>query len=157
MSGGSGRGKGVKKGNANPWEGDPNAWEGGLGPEDFSESVERFPEQCKREFTREHPLKNYDKRREDWPKCMHGEDCLVQMMTEGPDGGRRFFKCPRAIVNAITNPFFNIFSLRLPLTRSTYYRVPLPPKTAGLSGGSILVHFGHISSTSTTCRTGSSI
>ena len=157
MSGGSsrGRGKGVKKGS--PWEDDPNAWEGGLGSLDFSEAVERFPKECKRDFTRDYPLKNYDKRREEWLKCMHGEDCLVQMMTEGPDGGRRFFKCPRAIVNAIINPFFSIFSLQLPLTRSTYYRVLLPSKAAGLLGGSILVHFGRISSTSSTCRNGSSI
>ncbi|KAG2617291.1 hypothetical protein PVAP13_3NG179762 [Panicum virgatum] len=27
---------------------------------------------------------------------MYGEDCLVQMLAEGTDGGRRFFKCPRA-------------------------------------------------------------
>jgi hypothetical protein len=25
----------------------------------------------------------YDNRREDWSKCMHGEDCLVQMFVEG--------------------------------------------------------------------------
>jgi hypothetical protein len=39
---------------------------------------------------------------------MHGEDCLVQMFTEGIDGGRRFFKCPRAWVITITFWFLNI-------------------------------------------------
>jgi hypothetical protein len=35
----------------------------------------------------------------DWPKSMHGEDCLVQMFVEGGiDGGRRFFRCPYAYV-----------------------------------------------------------
>ena len=37
-------------------------------------------------------LKWYDNRRETWPKCRHGEDCLVQMCTDGMDGGQRFFK-----------------------------------------------------------------
>jgi hypothetical protein len=70
----------------------------GLGPEQFTEALERFPEQSKSEFNSDMPLKNYDKRREDWPKCMHGEDCLVQMYGEGMEGGRRFFKCSRAWV-----------------------------------------------------------
>jgi hypothetical protein len=39
---------------------------------------------------------------------MHGEDCLVQMFTEGIDEGRRFFKCQRALVIAITLYGFNI-------------------------------------------------
>ena len=40
---------------------------------------------------------------------MHGEDCQVQMFIEGIDGGRRFFKCPRAWVLAISICFFNMF------------------------------------------------
>ena len=40
---------------------------------------------------------------------MHGEDCLVQMFTEGIDGGRHFFKCPRAWVIAINICFFYMF------------------------------------------------
>jgi hypothetical protein len=56
-----GRGKGVKKGNPNLWEVDPNTWEGGLGPKQFTEALERFPEQSKSEFNRDMPLKNYDK------------------------------------------------------------------------------------------------
>jgi hypothetical protein len=106
----SGRGKGVAKGNPNPWKGDHNAWDGSLGPEDFSEAVERFPEQSKGDFSREAPLKNYEKWREPWPKYRHGEDCLVQMFTDGgSDGGRRFFKCPRAIVISSTYLLLNMF------------------------------------------------
>ena len=33
----------------------------GLGPLDFSEAVERFPEECKSDFTRDYLFKNYDK------------------------------------------------------------------------------------------------
>ena len=47
--------------------------------------------------------------KEDWPKCMHGEDYLAQMFTEGIYGGRRFFKCPRAWVIAITFRLLNMF------------------------------------------------
>ena len=64
----------------------------------FPEAVYEFPFESMSDFTKETPLRGYDNRREDWPKCMHGEDCLVQMCAEGTDGGRRFFKCPRAWV-----------------------------------------------------------
>ena len=71
-------------------------------------SVSVSPE-SKSDFTKECPLRGYDNRKEDWPKCMHGEDCLVQMFTEGIDGGRRFFKCPQAWVIAITFRLLNMF------------------------------------------------
>ena len=51
----------------------------------------------------EAPLRRYDNRKEDWPKYMHGEDCVVQMMAEGIDGGHRFFKCLHAWVIAFTS------------------------------------------------------
>ena len=90
MSGGSSRGRGKGKGTT-------IVWEGSLGPDFFEEALyERFPVESKSDFTKEAPLRGYDERKEEWPKCMHGEDCLVQMFTEGIDGGRRFFKCPRA-------------------------------------------------------------
>ena len=71
-------------------------WDGPLDPDLFPELVLvfEFPAQNKREVTRETPLRQYDNRKEDWPKCRHGEDCLVQMCTDGMDGGRRFFKYP---------------------------------------------------------------
>jgi hypothetical protein len=78
-------------------------------PDFFEEALyERFPLESKNDFTKEAPLRGYDNRKEELPKCMHGEDCLVQMFTEGIDGGRRFFKCPRALVIAITLCCFNI-------------------------------------------------
>ena len=70
-----------------------------------------FPVESKSDFTKETPLRGYDNRREDWPKCMHGEDCLVQMCAEGTDGGRRFFKCPRAWVILTTNDVLDMFNL----------------------------------------------
>ena len=112
MSGGSSRGRG--KGKKTTW-----GWEGPLGPDFFEEALyERFPVESKSDFTKEAPLTGYDERKEEWPKCMHGEDCLVQMFTEGIDGGRRFFKCPRAWVIAITICFFNMFVLYI--TYMTY-------------------------------------
>ena len=62
---------------------DPIIWEGPLGPDSFPEPVFEFPPQHKSEFTNETPLRQYDNRREPWPKCRHGEDCLVQMCTDG--------------------------------------------------------------------------
>ena len=58
-----------------------------------------FQFKVKKDFNKEVRLRSYDNRREDWPKCMHGEDCFVQMFVEGEiDGGRRFFRCPYAYV-----------------------------------------------------------
>ena len=88
----------------------PIIWEGPLGPDSFPEPVFEFPPQHKSEFTNETPLRQYDNRREPWPKCRHGEDCLVQMCTDGMDGGRRFFKCPHAWV--ILGCFISLSSLR---------------------------------------------
>ena len=76
----------------------------------FPEPVFEFPPQHKSEFTNETPLRQYDDREEPWPKYRHGEDCLVQMCTDGMDGGRRFFKCPRAWV--ILGCFISLSSLR---------------------------------------------
>ena len=90
MFGGSSRGRGKEKGTT-------IRWEGPLGPDFFEEALyERFPVESKSNFTKEAPLRGYDEWKEEWQKCMHGEDCLVQMFIEGIDGGRRFFKCPRA-------------------------------------------------------------
>ena len=88
---GFGKGKGGRKG-------DPIIWEGPLGPDSFPELVFEFPPQHKSKFTNETLLQQYDNRREPWPKYRHGEDCLVQMCTDGMNGGRRFFKCPHAWV-----------------------------------------------------------
>jgi hypothetical protein len=60
----------------------PVMWEGSRGPEIVEEALyERFPIESKSEFTKEAPLRGYNDRKEEWPKCMHGEDCLVQMYT----------------------------------------------------------------------------
>jgi hypothetical protein len=92
---GTRRGKGGRKGC-------PIVWEGFVGPDFYSEAVFEFLVERKSDFTNEKPLRGYDNCKEYWPKCMHGEDCLVQILTEGVDGGRHFFKCPRAWVIVIT-------------------------------------------------------
>jgi len=108
ISGGSssGKGKGGRKG-------PPVVWDGPLGPDLFPEPIFEFPAQSKREFTRETPLRRYDNCKEDWPKCRHGEDCLVQMCTDGMDRGRHFFKCPRAWVTISINFIYIFFELPL--------------------------------------------
>jgi len=88
---GGGRGKGVRKG-------PPIVWEGSLGPDSFEEAIEEFPLERKSDFTRERPLRSYDKRIEDWPKYRHGLDCVVQMYNDCDGGGHRFFRCPRGFV-----------------------------------------------------------
>lgn len=101
-SGGSSRGKGRKN---EP----PAVGEGSLGPDFFGEALLEFPVQSTSDFNKNNPLRSYDNRREAWPKCMHGEECLVHTA----DGGRRFYKCPRAwviITNAhISSLFLFIF------------------------------------------------
>ena len=78
MSGGSSRGKGFRSGRGRgAAKGTPIVWEGSLGPDFFEEPEYQFPPESKSDFTKECPLRGYDNRKEDWPKCMHGEDCLV--------------------------------------------------------------------------------
>ena len=88
---GKGRGKGGGKG-------PPILWDGSLGPDFFDEPLDEFPLESKSDFTNEAPLRGYDNRKEDWPKCRHGQDCLVQMCNDAEGGGRRFFRCPRGWV-----------------------------------------------------------
>jgi hypothetical protein len=102
MSGGGsssrGRGKGVRI-----------VWEGYLGPDSFKKPIEQFSLESKSDFTRERPLRSYDNRTEDWPKCHHGEDCVVQMYNDCDGGGRRFFRCPRGFVFPFNSHFFQIY------------------------------------------------
>jgi hypothetical protein len=84
-------------------------WKGSVGSESYSEAVYEFSVESKGEFTKEKPRRGYDDRKEDWPKCMYDEDCLVQMRAEGMDGGRRFFKCPRAWIIITTIHLLHMF------------------------------------------------
>jgi len=112
ISGGSSSAKGFGRGSGKEGrKGPPIVWEDRptVGPEFFGEAVYEFPVECKFDFTKDSPLRGYDNHREEWPKCSHGEDCVVQMMTDGTDGGRLFFRCPRAWVLAITLCVHNTF------------------------------------------------
>ena len=86
-------------------------WPSSIGLEDFLEAVYEFPVESRSDFTKDSPLRGYDNRIEDWPKCMHGEDCLVQMLAEGTDGGHRFFKCPRAWVILSIKGVLDMFNM----------------------------------------------
>ena len=101
---GFGRGKGAR-------ERTPIVWAGSIGPEFFSEAMYEFLVESRSDFTKDSPLRGYDNRREDWQKCMHGEDCLVQMCAKRTDGGRRFFKCPRAWVILSTKGVLDMFNM----------------------------------------------
>jgi hypothetical protein len=80
MSGGSSSGKGFGTGRGKGGrKGPPIVWERSVGLESYSEAMYEFPVESKGEFTKEKPLRGYDDHKEDWPKYMHGEDCLVQM------------------------------------------------------------------------------
>ena len=61
----------------------PIMWEGSLGLDFFEELVYQFPPESKSDFTKECPLRRYDNRKEDCPKCMHGEDCLCRCSPRG--------------------------------------------------------------------------
>jgi hypothetical protein len=98
-SGGSSSGKGFSIGTRKGGRKGPLiVWEGSVGSDSFFEVVYEFSVESKSDFSNEAPLRVYDNRKEDWPKCIYGEDCLVQMCADGTDGGRHFFKCPRAWV-----------------------------------------------------------
>ena len=73
MSGGSSSGKGFGSGKGK-WgrKGPPVVWDGPLDPDFFLEPIFEFLAQNKREFTRETPLRWYDNRKEEWPKCRQG-------------------------------------------------------------------------------------
>jgi hypothetical protein len=108
----SGKGFGTRRGKGGR-KGPPIMWEGSVGPESYSEAVYEFSVESKGEFTKEKPLRGYNDCKEDWPKCMHGGDCLVQMCVEGTDRGRHFFKCPQAWVIVTTTLFVTYVSLLL--------------------------------------------
>ena len=86
-----------------------------LGPEVYFESPpefkEHFPIQEKRDFGTQNRLKPYEPRRKavNWPKCMHGELCIVQVYDGEIHGGRRFWRCPRGwvgpLIYIIIHPF----------------------------------------------------
>ena len=101
---GLGRGKGARKG-------PPIVWPDSIGLEDFPEAVYEFSVESRSDFTKDSPLRRYDNRIEDWSKCIYGEDCLVQMLAKGTDGGRRFFKCPRAWVMLSTKGVLDMFNM----------------------------------------------
>ena len=159
MSGGSSSAKGFGRGSGKGGrKGPPIVWDGPVGSEFFDEAVYEFPVECKYDFSNDSPLRGYDDRREEWPKCSHGEDCVVQMMTEGTDGGRRFFRCPRAWVLAITLCVHNTFVMSSIINTSFFcFSLPRLRKAASSLDGSILFLFIRIRSTSTTCRIVSSI
>ncbi|XP_039835036.1 uncharacterized protein LOC120695892 [Panicum virgatum] len=97
MFGGSSSGKGLGRASGKGARKGPHiVWDGPIGPNFFGEAVYEFLVECKSEFSNNIPLRGYNNRKEEWPKCSHGEDCIVQMMTEGMDEGRHFFRCPRA-------------------------------------------------------------
>jgi len=80
ISGGSSSAKGFGRGSGKEGrKGPPIVWEDRptVGPEFFGEAVYEFPVECKSDFTIDSPLRGYDYRREEWPKCSHGEDCVV--------------------------------------------------------------------------------
>ena len=84
--GGSSSGKGVGRGRGKGGrKGPPILWDGSLVPDFFDEPLYEFPLETKSDFTNEAPLRGYDNRKDDWPKCRHGQNCLVQMCndTEG--------------------------------------------------------------------------
>ena len=90
MSGKSGKGKG----------GAPVVWPGSYGPDWYPDPLEHFPLQGKKDFRPPVFLRPYDTRKEEWPKCCHGENCVMQVYHAGPeDGGRLFFRCPRGWVS----------------------------------------------------------
>jgi hypothetical protein len=87
-------------------------WEGSLGPDSFEEPIEQFSLESKSDFTCEKPLKSYDNCTEDWPKCRHGEDCVVEMYNDCDGRGRRFFRCPRGFIFPFNSHFFRfVFGL----------------------------------------------
>ena len=138
-------------------KGPPIVWDGPLGPESFPEAVYEFPVKSKSDFSDDSSLRGYDPCKEDWPKCVHGEDYLVQMCAEGTDGGRCFFKCPRAWVILSSTSLLIWFCYFVYVTQIFRCSLPLLQRTAGLLCGSIRLQFIRIRSTFTTCRIVSSI
>jgi hypothetical protein len=95
MSGASGKGK--EKGT------DLVFWLGCYGPDWYPDPQEYFPLQGKKDFHPPSRLRPYDNRKEEWPKCCHGDNCVVQVYSDGGlHEGRRFLRCPRGWVSLTT-------------------------------------------------------
>ena len=92
MSGASGKGKGSVL----------IVWPGFYGLDWYPDPLENFPLKGKKDFCPPSKLRPYDNMKEEWPKCCHGENCVVQVYDSGLHGGRRFFRCPRGWVSHTT-------------------------------------------------------
>ena len=109
MSGASGKGKGT----------DPVVWPRSYGPDWYPDPLENFPLQGKKYFRTPSRLRPYDNRKEEWPKCCHGDNCVVQVYSNGGlHGGRRFFKCPRRWVSLTTH--FIVLLIFIHTNKTTY-------------------------------------
>lgn len=159
-SSGKGVGRGIRKGAA-------IVWEGSLGPDSFDEPLYEFPIERKRDFTRERPLRSYDNQNEDWPKCRHGEDCVVQVYNDDDGGGRRFFRCPRGwvfvfsfmfpkknLLSVCTRLLFKIVLIFLVIC--FLFRIQVTQRTVASPDGSIPLLFFPIDNISCTCKVVSS-
>ena len=101
MASRSGRGRGGRRGRGRGGQGvsEPITWPGSFCPSYYLPPPPELPLEQKSDFTHPHgQLRHYDDREEEWPKCVHGDDVVVQMYDGGCDSGRRFFRCPRAQV-----------------------------------------------------------
>jgi hypothetical protein len=103
-------------------------WKGSLGPDFFEEPVYQFSPENKSDFTKECPLRGYDNRKEDWPKCMHGEDCLSVDVHRGDRWRSSLLQMPVSMGNCYYNSFVKYVS-RIPLQLTGHtYRSLLSPK-----------------------------
>jgi len=123
----------------------------------FSEEVYKFPVESKSDFSDDSPLRGYDPCKEDYSRCMHGKDCLVQMCAEETDGGRCFFKCPQAWVILTSTSLLNMVLLFRICNTTLLLQSYTAQRTASLLGGSIRLQFIRIRSTFITFRIVSSI
>ena len=60
---------------------------GSYGPDWYKYPLENFPLQGKSNFRPPSRLPSYDNRKEEWSKCCHDENCVVQVYDGGIDGG----------------------------------------------------------------------
>ena len=111
-------------------------WEGSFGPEEYEPPLEQFPLEGIHTFVGARRLRPYDDRREEWPKCAHGEHCVVQVFDSWIDGGRRFYRCPNGYVCVTFTVHFIQFSEFLTLL--AFCRTTMTWETVALLSGLIL-------------------
>ena len=92
------------------WSGDDDSLGSASWTEQNPNFKDNFPLQEKRDFKSMRDVRSYAPNQPvNWPRCAHGDFCVMQVYQGWNNSGRRFWHCPRAWVSKAVWHFSIIF------------------------------------------------